>query len=136
MILACSHVVLASTDVGRITRFFGEAFDLAPAFENDTFAEFVLPSGFRVAFFVPTGPAARAFDASASRSGGALGVTVRDVDAAHARLHGIRASHAITLSGPPKDHPWGERSFLVTDPDGNRWEVAQSPSDNGMLVGR
>jgi uncharacterized glyoxalase superfamily protein PhnB len=32
--------------------------------------------------------------------------------------------------------PWGERSFLLTDPDGNRWEITQSPSADGMLVNR
>jgi uncharacterized glyoxalase superfamily protein PhnB len=48
----------------------------------------------------------------------------------------MQADFPITISGPPKDHPWGERSFLLTDPDGNRWEITQSPSDNGMLTER
>lgn len=136
MLLAGSHTVLASADVPRITRFFQQAFDLAPLFENNEFSEFVLPSKFRIAFFVPTGPAARSFDASASRAGGSLGLTVRDVDDVHARLEAMQSAFPITLSGPPKDHPWGERSFLLTDPDGNRWEITQSPSDNGMLTER
>ena len=46
------------------------------------------------------------------------------------------AGAGIQLSGPPKEHPWGDKSFLVTDPDGNRWEIAQAPSDDGMLVDR
>ena len=50
MLLACSHVLLASDDVPRITRFFAAAFDLTPRFENDMFAEFVLPSRFRLVF--------------------------------------------------------------------------------------
>ena len=136
MILACSHSVLATSNVPAITRFFARAFGVAPVFENDAFAEFVLPSRFRVAFFLPTGTAARVFDATASRSAGALGVTVRDVDALFAHLESMRPSFNFTLSGPPKDHPWGERSFLLTDPDGNRWEIAQAPSDDGMLVER
>jgi uncharacterized glyoxalase superfamily protein PhnB len=136
MLLACSHTVLASADVPRITRFFQQAFDIAPVFANDEFSEFVLSSKFRVAFFVPTGPTARNFDVAGTRSGGSLGLTVRDVDAAHARLDAMREHFPITLSGPPKDHPWGERSFLLTDPDGNRWEIAQSPSADGMLIQR
>src|SRR4030095_4684599 len=116
MLLAGSHTVLASADVPRITRFFQQAFDIAPVFENNEFSEFVLPSKFRIAFFVPTGPAARSFDASASRAGGSLGLTVRDVDAVHARIAAMQSAFPITLSGPPKDHPWGERSFLLTDP--------------------
>ena len=134
MILACSHSVLATSNVPAITRFFATAFDVAPVFENEAFSEFVLPSRFRVAFFTPTGTAAKVFDAAASRSAGALGVTVRDVDAMFARLESLRDAFVFTLSGPPKNHPWGERSFLLTDPDGNRWEIAQAPSDDGMLV--
>jgi uncharacterized glyoxalase superfamily protein PhnB len=132
MLLACSHVVLASGDVPRITRFFAEAFQVAPAFENAMFAEFVLPSRFRVAFFKPVGASARNFSASADRSAAALGLTVSDVDAVHRAIAAL-AGFAIQLSGPPKDHPWGARSFLLTDPDGNRWEIAQSPGSDGML---
>jgi len=136
MLRACSHAVIASADVPRMTRFFQQAFEIAPAFENTEFSEFVLPSRFRIAFFVPTGPTTRSFDAGAARSGGSLGLTVRDVDAVHARIAAMQASFTITLSGPPKDHPWGERSFLLTDPDGNRWEITQAPSDDGMLTNR
>jgi catechol 2,3-dioxygenase-like lactoylglutathione lyase family enzyme len=136
MLLACSHVVLASADVPRVTRFFAQAFDLQPVFENAEFSEFVLPSGFRIAFFLPTGKTTQRFDAGASRAGGSLGVTVRDVDAAYERLTGMMQAFAFSLSGAPKDHPWGERSFLLTDPDGNRWEVTRAPSESGMLVAR
>jgi hypothetical protein len=75
MLLACSHVLLASDDVPRITRFFERAFDLRPRFENDMFSEFVLPSRFCLA-------------------------------------------------------------FLLTDPDGNRWEITQTPTSDGMLTDR
>lgn len=33
-------------------------------------------------------------------------------------------------------HPWGEKSFLLTDTDGNRWEIVQTPASDGMLVDR
>jgi len=135
MLRACSHVVIASADVPRITRFFASAFSVTPAFENEMFAEFVLPSKFRVAFFKPTGASARTFNAEADRRGSALGVTVADVDAAYQTISTL-AGFPIELSGPPKEHPWGEKSFLLTDPDGNRWEVAQAPSDSGMLENR
>ena len=132
---ACSHVVLASADVPRITRFFAAAFDLTPAFENEMFSEFVLPSRFRIAFFKPVGASARTFNADADRGGSALGLTVADVDAAFQTISTL-TEVPIELSGPPKEHPWGEKSFLLTDPDGNRWEVAQSPSGDGMLENR
>ena len=133
MLLACSHLVLASADVPRITAFFGEAFSIAPYFANDMFAEFVLPSAFRIAFFKPVGPTARTFSTATDRNTGSLGITVTDVNAVHAKV-ALLADCGV--SGPPKDHPWGERSFLLTDPDGNRWEVTQTPSADGMLRNR
>ena len=132
---ACSHLVLATSDVPRITAFFARAFGVAPHFENDMFSEFVLPSAFRIAFFKPVGPTASTFNESAPRTSLAIGVTVDDVDAVHAIVSAM-APGECTVSGPPKDHPWGERSFLLTDPDGNRWEVTQSPTDTGMLSNR
>ena len=136
MLLAASHLVLATADVPAITRFFAEAFGLTPAFENDMFSEFVLPSKFRIAFFKPVGASAATFDAGASRQGSAVGLTVADVDDTFARLEVLRDRFAHQLSGPPKDHPWGEKSFLLTDPDGNRWEITQTPSADGSLVNR
>lgn len=133
MLLACSHLVIASSDVPRIVRFFSRAFSVSPHFENEMFAEFVLPSSFRIAFFKPVGPTARTFSTSTDRSTASLGVTVDDVDAVFAT---VTTLESCTVSGPPKDHPWGERSFLLTDPDGNRWEVTQTPSADGMLRNR
>src|SRR5687767_609689 len=133
---AASHLVVATDDVPRITRFFAEAFGVTPAFENDMFSEFVLPSKFRVAFFKPVGASAASFDASASRQASAVGLTVANVGDTFAKLDGLRDKFAHKLSGPPKEHPWGEKSFLLTDPDGNRWEITQAPSDDGLLVDR
>lgn len=129
---ACSHLVIATPDVPRITAFFGRVFGVTPHFENDMFSEFVLPSGFRIAFFKPVGPTASTFDETAPRTSLAIGVTVDDVDGVHALAISLPAGQC-GVSGPPKEHPWGERSFLLTDPDGNRWEVTKSPTPSGML---
>jgi len=138
MLLAGSHAVFATADVGRMMRFVETVFGLAPKFENAEFGEFVLPSGFRLAFFRPTGKAALYFAAvePAGRGGAALGVTVADVDALHRRAAERAAALVLTLSGPPKEHPWGEKSFLLVDPDGNRWEITQSPTPTGQLLDR
>lgn len=134
MLRAASHLVIASGDVPRILGFFTTVFEVQPRFANDLFGEIVLPSGFRIAFFVPTGPTRERFDAEASRAALSIGLTVDEVDAVYARLEPQLDRLGAQVSGPPKDHPWGERSFLLTDPDGNRWEITQSPSDTGMLV--
>ena len=135
-LLAVSHLVLATGDVPRITRFFAEAFEVDPHFENDKFSELVLPSKFRVAFFVPVGASAKRFRAEAERDGASVGVTVTDVQATYERLLELKERYPLELSGPPKDHPWGETSFLLTDPDGNRWEITRTPSEDGMLTNR
>lgn len=135
MIRAVSHLVVATTDVPAISRFFSDVFGAAAAFENDQFVEFVLPSRFRVAFFLPVGLVSKHFDTAAPRAAMSIGVTVEDVDAVFRRVEALGA-RGHSVSGPPKDHPWGERSFLLVDPDGNRWEVTQSPSADGTLVDR
>ena len=136
MLLACSHLIIATADVPKMTAFFGQAFEAVSHFENDMFAEFVLPSKFRVAFFKPVGESARTFRATGERAGSAFGVTVTDVDALFTRVSGMVEAFGLILSGPPKEHPWGEKSFLLTDGDGNRWEIAQTPSPDGMLTNR
>jgi catechol 2,3-dioxygenase-like lactoylglutathione lyase family enzyme len=137
MLLGCSHVLLASDDVPRITRFFERVFSLTPRFENDMFSEFVLPSRFRLAFFKPVGVSAQRFRADASREGAALGLTVSDVDAFYKALTGTdHGDVTLAVSGRPKTHPWGEKSFLLTDPDGNLWEITQTPASDGMLTER
>ena len=136
MLLACSHLVIASDDVDRIAGFFAAAFDIAPSFANDMFAEFVLPSKFRVAFFKPVGASGGTFQAGDDRSTVAFGMTVADVQRLYERLAANADTLGVGLSGPPKAHAWGETSFLLTVPDGNRWEVTQSPSLNGMLTTR
>jgi catechol 2,3-dioxygenase-like lactoylglutathione lyase family enzyme len=44
-----------------------------------------------------------------------------DLDATYARFQELN----ITTDGPPSVKPWGERDFLLRDPDGNLVEVAQ-----------
>ena len=134
MIRAASHLVVATDDVPRLAGFFADLFSVVAHFANDQFTEFVLPSKFRIAFFKPVGAAAKFFVATKERGGCAFGVTVDDVDETYARATAGVEKWGLTLSGPPKTHPWGEKSFLLVDCDGNRWELAQTPSADGMLI--
>jgi predicted enzyme related to lactoylglutathione lyase len=136
MLKACSHFVLATADVPKITDFFRQVFQMETHFSNDQFSEFVLPTGFRIAFFRPVGKAGETFSVEPSRRAIGIGVTVADVEVVFQRVQTLLPRAGGSVSGPPKDHPWGERSFLLIDPDGNRWEVTQSPSKDGMLVDR
>lgn len=134
MIFACSHLVIATENVPRISKFFAKAFLITSHFENDSFAEFILPNRFRIAFFKPMGEAARSFTSEGNRETTGIGITVEDVDAVYAHLEEMVPEYQIRLSGPPKNHSWGEKSFLLFDPDGNRWEITQSPSADGLLI--
>ncbi len=133
MIKAVSHLVLATKNVPRMTKFFSRVFDAEACYENEEFSEFILPSGFRVAFFKPLTKNLEHFNATASRKAISIGVTVENVDALYEKLKKKTKAWNISLASKPKDHPWGFRSFLLVDPDSNRWEITQSPSSRGML---
>jgi catechol 2,3-dioxygenase-like lactoylglutathione lyase family enzyme len=137
MLLACSHLVVATEDVPRIAAFFADFFGCRAHFENAMFADFVLPSRFRIAFFKPVGASAKYFNAVSPRGTASFGVTAADIDALYRRSQEPAfRDRGVQTGGPPKSHPWGERSFLLIDPDGNRWEITESPSTDGLLVNR
>jgi len=131
-----SHIVITSLDVPRMTEFFRTIFGIPPHYANDEFSDFVLPGGARIAFFKPVGKSSQFFSAQASRESASFGITVADISAFYQHCFAQAERFSLSFSGPPKEHPWGEPSFLLIDPDGNRWEVTQSPSDNGLLVNR
>ncbi len=133
MIKAVSHLVLASKNVPVMTKFFSKVFDAESCYENEEFSEFILASGFRVAFFKPLAKNLKYFNAITSRKAISIGVTVDNVDEFYEKLKKKTKSLNISLASKPKDHPWGFRSFLLIDPDLNRWEITQSPSKRGML---
>lgn len=130
LIQACSHLVISTKNVEVMKDFFSSLFAVQPHFYNPEFCEFVLPSRFRVAFFKPVGKAALFFGLPQERTQVSYGVTVVDVEATYQTA--LRLNYQV--SGAPKEHSWGEKSFLVVDPENNRWEIAQSPSQDGMLV--
>lgn len=136
MILAGSHFLVTSDDVPALMRFLGALFEIEPRFENPEFGEFVTRGGFRIAVFKVVGKTAEFFDSGGARGTVVLGVTVEDVDGTFARADALCRTSGARHSGPPKAHPWGEKSFLLIDPQGNRWEIAESPSASGMLVDR
>ena len=50
----------------------------------------------------------------------AITVIVDDVDAHFARAE----QEGAAVLNPPKDQPWGVRSYAALDPDGHQWEFA------------
>lgn len=134
MILNCSHIVLTSENVPNILKFFKEFFDITPHFENKEFGEFILPSKFRLAFFKPTGKASMYFAIQKEKKQISIGLTVKNIEDTYQKLLILKENYPLELSGPPKEHPWGEKSFLLIDPEQNRWEITESPTKEGVLV--
>lgn len=52
---------------------------------------------------------------------------VEDVDAWWQRVHdsGLPAKYGITLE-PPQQRPWAMRDFVLADPSGVKWRIAQN----------
>lgn len=133
MIKALSHLVISSNNVTHISKFFQEAFEIAPHYINEEFSDFILPDKSRIAFFKPVGKVTNYFKTLEDPAHASYGLTVEDVDAFYERLMTLKENYQLEVSGEPKDHPWGEKSFLLIDPDRNRWEITQSPSKEGHL---
>lgn len=49
-----------------------------------------------------------------------LEISTNDLDTLHAQLSGA----GLKPDGPPEDRHWGERTFFMSDPDGNTIELA------------
>ncbi|MBT6325835.1 MAG: VOC family protein [Bdellovibrionales bacterium] len=133
MIKALSHLVISSNNVTMISGFFKDAFNIEPHYINEDFSDFILPDKSRVAFFKPVGKAANFFKVLNDPSHTSYGITVDNVDSFYERVLTLKEKYQFEVSGKPKDHPWGEKSFLLIDPDRNRWEITQSPNEEGYL---
>lgn len=105
-------------DVARLVEFYERVTGLAAAWATEDFAELrtgratlAIASTRTVALFAPD--AARPAD---NRSV-IVEFLVDDVDGVHARLTGAGAGTEVVA--PPTTMPWGNRSLLLRDPDGN-----------------
>lgn len=134
--LANSHTVITTDDVCLITNFWRSLLTMEPHFENKGFSEFILSSGFRFAFFLPTGTTGKHFSSSGNRDHISLGLTVNNIDKVYQEVLALSNTFECSTAGAPKEHPWGEKSFLLIDPDGNRWEITESPTPDGILLNR
>lgn len=132
MIKSCSHLVIATDDVKEMSDFFSQVFEIKSCYENELFSEFILESEFRIAFFKPIEANKQLFDTSSSRRSISLGITVENVDKTFEKVKNLNMPN-VEIGSKPKDHIWGFRSFVLIDPDKNRWEITQSPTKAGML---
>ena len=115
---------LVTNDIDKLIAFYTlvtgtEATRLAPAF-----AEFRM-EGATLAISLES--LIKQFNAgaavAASNRSAMIEFQVDDVDALHARL-----GDAADVAMPPSDMPWGNRSMLLRDPDGNVVNIFARPA--------
>jgi uncharacterized glyoxalase superfamily protein PhnB len=103
-------------DVDGLIAFYEKVTGITATRLHDLFAELRTPSGTLAIASTTTVPllGENAAEAGANRSI-ALDFRVEDVDALYAALEG----GVDTFVNEPTDMPWGNRSLLLRDPDGN-----------------
>jgi uncharacterized glyoxalase superfamily protein PhnB len=107
--------VLAYPDVGEAVEWLCETFG---------FAERWRAGSHRAQLAIGDAAVAVTEGGSGSASTNVM-VRIDDVDAHHARA----VERGAQVSGPPADHPYGERQYTAVDLGGHTWTFSQSIAD-------
>ena len=112
-----ASVRLITDDIARLVRFYEQVTDIAPTWYTDDFAELVTPGctlaiGSTRTLMLFGGDIAR----PAANQSAIIEFRVNDVDETFGVIEDIVKS---TLVQAPTTMPWGNRSLLFRDPDGN-----------------
>lgn len=109
------HARIVTADVPALARFYQEITRIKPEGSND-YLEFRTPDG---SFAISSQQKMEEHGASATAPRAnrsmVLDFEVEDVDKEYTRLRHIVTDFVLH----PKDQPWGNRSMLFRDPDGN-----------------
>ncbi len=119
-----SAITLFVEDLAAAKRFYGEAFGLPIAYEDDASAVFNFGNTLVNLLKASEAPELIGPATVASRDAGSrmqLTITVDDVDARCAAL----TAHGVQLLNGPIDRPWGIRTASFRDPAGHIWEIAK-----------
>jgi catechol 2,3-dioxygenase-like lactoylglutathione lyase family enzyme len=118
-----ASVRLVTADVDALVAFYARLTQLEPVRPAPEFAEFRF-GGATLA--ISAEALVRRFNAgaavAAANRSAMIEFQVADVDAVQARLG------AVDTAMPPTDMPWGNRSMLLRDPDGNVINVFSRPA--------
>ncbi|MEA2726589.1 MAG: hypothetical protein QOF70_1064 [Acetobacteraceae bacterium] len=114
MIEGISAITLATHDMARAVRFYTSlGFEPINGGEAATFTSFRAGSGYLNLIAQPAEQTWQWW--------GRVIFYVSDVDALHARA----IENSIQPETAPRDAPWGERYFHLTDPDGHQLSFAR-----------
>ena len=110
-----ASVRIVTNDVDRLVAFYEPLLGDAPTRPSPDFAEFRWGA---VAFAISSEALIQRFNAgaaiAASNRSAMIEFQVDDVDALHEQL-----PPGAEIAMPPSTMPWGNRSMLLRDPDGN-----------------
>lgn len=107
---------IITSDIQRLVAFYAQVTGIEPKWYTEDFAEIVTPRG---ALAIAHERTMKLFAEGAARAAENRSVIVElqvdDVDATHERI----APHLGEVLQQPTTMPWGNRSLLFRDPDGN-----------------
>lgn len=120
-----ASIRIITNDIDRLTRFYETVTGMVAVRPVPVFSEFRLPSG-TLAIASPATVAMLGADAPtpASNNSVIIEFEVADVDAEFTRLR-ESLDHVVL---EPTTMPWGNRSALVRDPDGNTLNLFSRPA--------
>ncbi|HEY1941600.1 MAG TPA: VOC family protein [Roseiarcus sp.] len=105
-----------TNDINRLARFYADVTGISPTWYTQDFAELATPTG---ALAIGSKRTMEMFGASAARAAdnhsAIIEFRVEDVDKEYERLDKV----ITDIVQPPTTQPWGNRSLLFRDPDGN-----------------
>src|SRR5256885_410028 len=112
-----ASIRLITADIDRLVAFYEKATAIPAAWSTPDFAELTTPNGSILAIGSPRTVALFAPDSAvpAANRSAIIEFLVEDVDALWENLAGW-VNDVVT---EPKTMPWGNRSLLIRDPDGN-----------------
>ena len=110
------YVFAFVSDFARSKEFYGKTLGWTLGTDETDVAGFAFGDGYLVIHADNRPAAARRY-----AGGMHVAVKVEDAKAEHARLkqQGVAVTDVL-------DHPWGERGFSFTDPDGYTWAYGQA----------
>lgn len=115
---------LVTADIERLLAFYGRLTGTEPVRLAPIFAEIRLPGGAILA--ISGEELVKQFNAgasvAASNHSAIIEFQVDDVDAEYTRL-----GDTVDYAMPPTTMPWGNRSMLLRDPDGNVVNIFTRP---------
>lgn len=122
-----ASIRIITNDVDRLTRFYERVLGITATRPAPVFAELRTASGEVAVAVASTATVAMLGDAAprpASNDSIIIEFVVTDVDAEFARLQNVLDDIVL----PPTTMPWGNRSTLFRDPDGNLVNLFSRPA--------